>query len=160
MSFPKGNVVEVYYDVISPYSWMAIEGCWNKPVRYDTLNAQCFLTSIELNNPKYLIVACQEVFKRMWLTGKPVHQIEHLKEAAVNIGLPDADKIISAIGSPRVKETLKKRTHTATDIGAFGTPWIIVKRPDKSAISFFGMTPMAMIVDLLKCSDPLIRSKI
>uniref|UniRef100_A0A1I7Z5M2 Glutathione S-transferase kappa n=2 Tax=Steinernema glaseri TaxID=37863 RepID=A0A1I7Z5M2_9BILA len=188
-----GNVIELYYDCISPYSWIAFEvltsyekilpfklklkpyslpwvmkgasqippalqspakamymmkdlknvaDYWNVPLhqpedflggtlKRGTAKAQRFLTAIQLNQPKYLEAASRELFKRVWSTDKPVHQIEHLREVAASIGLPDADKIIGAVDSPRVKETLKKRTDEALEQGAFGAPWIVLRRPNK-----------------------------
>ncbi|TKR62095.1 hypothetical protein L596_026100 [Steinernema carpocapsae] len=212
----SGNVIELYYDCVSPYSWMAFEtlvryektlpfelklkpiflggvmlktgntppalACpqkaaymlkelpilgkyWDVPIKIPkdfmggamsqgTLKAQRFLTSIQLNCPQFLEAASRELFKRIWSTDEPVHLVENLRDVAAKIGLLDAENLIGSIDSPRIKELLGERTQEVLKLGAFGAPWIVVKRPNKEDVRLFGSDRMHLIASLLGTPFP------
>ena len=52
--------------------------------------------------------------------------------------IPNADNLIAEIGTQKTKDILKKNTEEALASGAFGAPWIIVKREGKDDTCFFG----------------------
>ncbi|KAK0400895.1 hypothetical protein QR680_015508 [Steinernema hermaphroditum] len=215
VTMPKneGNVIELYYDSLSPYSWIAFEilsdyektlpfelklkpfylagvmklagqtppalqspakgvymlnelprvaNYWNIPLRipkdfmggafgHGTLKAQRFLTAIDLCEPSYLAAASRELYRRVWSTDQPIHRVEDFKKVAENINLPSFEKILVAMDSATVKETLKSRTEEAFALGAFGAPWIVVKQPNKADVCFFGSDRMHVICGLLGC---------
>uniref|UniRef100_A0A914DVL9 DSBA-like thioredoxin domain-containing protein n=1 Tax=Acrobeloides nanus TaxID=290746 RepID=A0A914DVL9_9BILA len=74
----------------------------------------------------------------MWSRDEPIHEIQNIKEVCDKLKIANSDKLISEINSQKVKDLLKKNTEEALAYGAFGAPWIVLKREGKEDSCFFG----------------------
>ncbi|GFO08345.1 histone-lysine N-methyltransferase SETMAR-like protein [Plakobranchus ocellatus] len=179
--------VELFYDVVSPYSWFAFEvmcryqSRWNislklRPFflggvmnesgnrppgmvpnkgRYmskdmhrlrkyfgvplnipsdppkvmfekGSLNAQRFLTAIDMTMPDKVENVSRELWLRIWSRDEDITTPESLAQAARNAGLSEEDigSVLAASKEEKVKNQLKKTTSDAMAMGAFGSPMI------------------------------------
>ncbi|KAH7698025.1 hypothetical protein AAVH_34886 [Aphelenchoides avenae] len=120
-------------------------------LRRGSLQAQRFLISLQMKRPECLRPAARELWSRVWLRDEPIHEIKHIKEVCEKLSIPGADEIIENASSQQVKAALKRNTDEALDSGAFGAPWIILKREGHPDLPFFGSDRLPVICDLLGC---------
>ncbi|GAB1608647.1 glutathione S-transferase kappa 1-like isoform X1 [Argonauta hians] len=183
------KLVELFYDVISPYSWLAFEvlcrykNHWNidlhlKPAflggimqqtgnkppalvspekakylfedvqrmseYYDvplklpsdpfttmfgkgSLNAQRFITSIDVLEPKFTGNISQLLWMRIHSQDTDITQAESFQEVGEQAGIPPKilTEALSRMSDNEVKNRLRKYTDEAVEKGAFGLPCIV-----------------------------------
>ncbi|XP_014781111.1 glutathione S-transferase kappa 1 isoform X2 [Octopus bimaculoides] len=183
------KLVELFYDVVSPYSWLAFEvlnrykNYWNinlclKPVflggimqktgnkppalgspekakylfvdiqrmsKYfdvplklpsdpfttmfgkGSLNAQRFITAIDMMEPKFTGNISQLLWMRIHGLDKDITEIKSFQEVGEQAGIPPnvLTKALSRISDVEIKNRLKEYTDEAIEKGAFGLPAIV-----------------------------------
>ena len=65
------------------------------------------------------------VFRQAYVAGVDVTGIDFVCDLAAGMGVP-RDEIKTALGSPEVKETLRKEVEAAVAKGVFGSPYIVL----------------------------------
>jgi 2-hydroxychromene-2-carboxylate isomerase len=73
----------------------------------------------------YLAKYVDEMFRHMWVEPKKLDEVEVLKAALEESGLP-ADEILEGIGDPEIKQQLIANTDDAVARGVFGIPSFFV----------------------------------
>ncbi|XP_059689627.1 glutathione S-transferase kappa 1 isoform X2 [Gavia stellata] len=139
------TVVELFYDVVSPYSWLGFEvlcryqHIWNIDLRFrpaflggimqatGSLGAMRFITAIDMTQPRYLEPLSREFWIRFWSQREDISQPENILSVAGQAGLSSevAQKLLEMISSPAVKNRLKETTEEAIKYGAFGMPAVV-----------------------------------
>lgn len=211
MNIAPKNVL-LFYDIVSPYSWIAFEtlcryqSVWNislklkpfflggvmkgaennppgfvqrkamymqtdisrvahhfgVPLKFPsnpgevmfvkgTLNAQRFLTSIDLTNPEYTESLSRALWMRIWSQDLDVTETNSLSDAADSVGIPPKvkDQALKDMKSEGVKTRLKKITDEALDYGAFGAPTMVVFDKENKPNMVFGSDRIHIIADIL-----------
>lgn len=213
---PKKATLDLFYDVSSPYTWIAFEALlryetiWpielrllafqlsavmkasgNRPPmmvaakgilmatdmernnRYWGLNIKIpsnpfesvvgkssapvmrFLASISLHEPKFLVPAARAAWQRIWSDDLPCDNSEHFLQIAKKIGLPNGEKFAENWNNAEAKELIAKNTQEAIDHGAFGAPWILLRRPGQEDVeAIFGSDRFHIIADMLDAPFP------
>ncbi|KAM6098448.1 glutathione S-transferase kappa 1 isoform 3-T3 [Theristicus caerulescens] len=138
-------LVELFYDVVSPYSWLGFEvlcryqHIWNIDLRFrpaflggimqatGSLGAMRFITAIDMTQPQYLEPLSREFWMRFWSQNEDISQPENILAVAKQAGLSSelAQKLLEMISSPAVKNRLKETTAEAIKYGAFGMPAVV-----------------------------------
>jgi len=75
--------------------------------------------------------------------------MDHLREVCQKVELPNYEKLLELSTSQPVKEKLKESTDEAIASGAFGLPWIILKRDGEQDVKIFGSDRLHIICDML-----------
>jgi len=114
-----------------------------------TLKAQRLLTAIEMNEPSALRRTARELWNRVWNRDQPVYEMDHLREVCQEVELPNYEKLLELSTSQPVKEKLKESTDEAIASGAFGLPWIILKRNGEQDVKIFGSDRLHIICNML-----------
>uniref|UniRef100_A0AC35TPX2 Glutathione S-transferase kappa n=1 Tax=Rhabditophanes sp. KR3021 TaxID=114890 RepID=A0AC35TPX2_9BILA len=115
-----------------------------------TLRAQCFLTSILVNEKRYMVPAMREIYKNIFVNGKISHFDADFQQIAekINLGGNLLAKILEDMESTHIKNTLLANTNEALSQGAFGAPWIVVKDADEKEVFFFGSDRLPQILKI------------
>ncbi|XP_065598340.1 glutathione S-transferase kappa 1 isoform X2 [Cyrtonyx montezumae] len=162
------TVVELFYDVVSPYSWLGFEvlcryqHIWNIDLRFrpaflggimqstDTLGAMRFITATDMTQPKYLETLSREFWLRFWSQHEDISQVESILAVAEKAGLSSelTQKILEMISSPAVKNRLKETTEEAIKYGAFGMPAVVAHVNGKPHL-FFGSDRLELLASII-----------
>nr|XP_033781388.1 glutathione S-transferase kappa 1 isoform X2 [Geotrypetes seraphini] len=162
------KVVELFFDVLSPYTWLGFEvlcryrSIWNIDVKLrpgflsgiihatGSLSAMRFVTAIDMAHPEFVESVSRELWKRIWSTDEDITQPESLLSAAQKAGLPseEAQKMLKMISSPEVKNRLRDSTEEALNYGAFGMPAIVAHVKGTPHL-FFGCDRFELLAHLL-----------
>jgi len=104
-----------------------------------SLSTQRFLTAAKLTCPEQLEALSRQLWLRIWSRDEDIVSEESLKEVCEKVELSQelTDKLIGQIGTPEIKEELKRTTQEALDLGAFGAPFIVA-HVDRKKEAFFG----------------------
>lgn len=203
--------VELFYDVVSPYSWFAFEVLCRYQTRWNialklrpfflggvmnesgnrppamvpnkgrylaretywmkryfgvplnqpsdppkvmfekgSLNAQRFLTAIDMSMPEKLETVSRELWMRIWSRDEDITLPESLAQAARCGGISDKEiaPLLSAMKDEKVKQRLKATTADAIDLGAFGAPTIAFEVNGEKVI-LFGSDRFPILAELL-----------
>ncbi|XP_044065071.1 glutathione S-transferase kappa 1 isoform X2 [Siniperca chuatsi] len=154
------KVVELFYDVVSPYSWLGFEvmcryrHVWNIELKLrpaflagimqgsGSLSAMRFVAAVqerEKGGDKQVERVSRELWKRIWSEDKDITEPASLAEAAMKAGLSDREikEVLELSTSKEVKNKLKSTTQDALDHGAFGFPMLVCHVNGKPEM-FFG----------------------
>ncbi|XP_015729232.1 glutathione S-transferase kappa 1 isoform X2 [Coturnix japonica] len=157
-------LVELFYDVVSPYSWMGFEvlcryqHIWNVDLRFrpaflggimqatDTLGAMRFITAMDMTQPKYLEPLSREFWLRFWSQHEDISKPESILAVAEKAGLSSelTQKLLQMISTSEVKDRLKETTEEAIKYGAFGMPAIVAHIDGKPQL-FFGSDRLELL---------------
>uniref|UniRef100_A0A1I8BUV2 DSBA domain-containing protein n=1 Tax=Meloidogyne hapla TaxID=6305 RepID=A0A1I8BUV2_MELHA len=67
-----------------------------------------------------------------------------------NLNISEVKDLLEATQSSKISNLLKERTNEVLKLGAFGLPWITLKRTeDEETLSFWGSDRLPIICDLL-----------
>nr|CAD2129360.1 unnamed protein product [Meloidogyne enterolobii] len=210
MSSIQKPLLKLYYDIGSPYSWVAFESLlryekilniqlellpvsighifkatknipnamqmpqkanyfqkdlmlvgayWGIPLQpskefmnNSTLNPPRFLTAVKLNAPEYLIDASREYWMKAWSRHEPFYGIDTIIEICKKLNIPEEKNLLEATQSTDASNLLKERTNEVLKLGAFGLPWITLKRNisgNEEIFSFWGSDRLPIICNLL-----------
>nr|QGA89085.1 glutathione-S-transferase kappa 1 [Physella acuta] len=143
-----------YFDVPikfpkNPFEMMIIKG---------TLPTQRFLTAIDMTHPEMLEKVSRELWMRNWNRDEDVTEQSSLAAAAKEAGMSEENitAVLKLITDEKVKNKLKQTTKEATELGAFGSPMIVVDiNGQKEWV--FGSDRFPILADLLgeKWEGPL-----
>ncbi|XP_004382424.1 glutathione S-transferase kappa 1 isoform X3 [Trichechus manatus latirostris] len=162
------RIVELYYDVLSPYSWLSFEvlcryqHVWNVDLQLrpsyiagimkdsGSLSAMRFLTAVCLECPEMLEKVSRELWMRIWSLNEDITEPQSILTAAEKAGMSaeQAQEILGKISTPKVKNQLKETTEAACNYGAFGLP-ITVAHVDSQTHMLFGSDRMELLAYLL-----------
>uniref|UniRef100_A0A2I2YLT2 Glutathione S-transferase kappa 1 n=1 Tax=Gorilla gorilla gorilla TaxID=9595 RepID=A0A2I2YLT2_GORGO len=165
-SLPR--TVELFYDVLSPYSWLGFEilcryqNIWNINLQLrpsliagimkdsGSLSAMRFLTAVNLEHPEMLEKASRELWMRVWSRNEDITEPQSILAAAEKAGMSaeQAQGLLEKIATPKVKNQLKETTEAACRYGAFGLP-ITVAHVDGQTHMLFGSDRMELLAHLL-----------
>ncbi|XP_016378903.1 glutathione S-transferase kappa 1-like isoform X5 [Sinocyclocheilus rhinocerous] len=131
------RVVELFYDVISPYSWLAFEvlccyrNVWNIDLKFkpaflggviygsDSLNAMRFVTAVAEKGKEgdTLERVSRELWTRKWRTHQDITQPASLTDAGLKAGLSanEVEEILTLSISQPIKDKLKSVTEEALE---------------------------------------------
>uniref|UniRef100_A0A915LG93 DSBA-like thioredoxin domain-containing protein n=1 Tax=Meloidogyne javanica TaxID=6303 RepID=A0A915LG93_MELJA len=189
MSSIQKPLLKLYYDIGSPYSWVAFESllryekmlniqlellpvsighifkATKEFINNSTLNPPRFLTAVKLNAPEYLIDASREYWMKAWSQHEPFYGIDTIIEICNKLNIPEEKNLLEATQSTDASNLLKERTNEVLKLGAFGLPWITLKRNisgNEEIFSFWGSDRLPIICDLLgkEFYGPLKENKI
>ncbi|XP_027051888.1 glutathione S-transferase kappa 1-like [Pocillopora damicornis] len=160
------RTVELFYDVISPYSWIAFEVLcryrpkWNLDLQFRPF----FLGGIMAgsgNRPPAMVPAkgvymMKDIQRMQEYYGIPIIppsvsiDIKILSFVCTKVGLSadETQALISKTKDQEIKDTLKETTQKALDLGAFGAPLIVAHVNDEPH-TFFGSDRFLLIAHLL-----------
>uniref|UniRef100_A0AC34F078 Glutathione S-transferase kappa n=1 Tax=Panagrolaimus sp. ES5 TaxID=591445 RepID=A0AC34F078_9BILA len=103
-----------------------------------SIKPQRFLTTLKLENPPYLVPAAREFASRAWSFDLPIHEENNIREVCSKLSIPDSEKLIKLSKSEKIKKEYQRATEEAMESGAFGAPWIVLKRDGKEDLKFWG----------------------
>ncbi|XP_036615531.1 glutathione S-transferase kappa 1-like isoform X2 [Trichosurus vulpecula] len=166
LSLPRK--LELFYDVLSPYSWLAFEvlcryqNIWNISLKLrpsflvgimkdsGSLDAMRFLSSVEMEKPEMLEKVSRELWMRIWSQDEDITESQSILTAAEKAGLSEeqANYLLEKCSTEEVKKKLRETTDTACRYGAFGLPIIVFHMNDKSHM-LFGSDRMELLAHLL-----------
>uniref|UniRef100_A0A6I8P256 Glutathione S-transferase kappa 1 n=1 Tax=Ornithorhynchus anatinus TaxID=9258 RepID=A0A6I8P256_ORNAN len=159
---------ELFYDVVSPYSWLGFEvlcryrNTWNINLRLrpsfiagimkdsGSLSAMRFLTAVNMERPELLEPVSRELWMRIWSRDEDITEAQSILAAATRAGLTpeQGQELLRKIDSPEVKERLKVTTDAACNYGAFGLP-VVVAHVGGQPHMFFGSDRLELLSHLL-----------
>ncbi|XP_055140305.1 glutathione S-transferase kappa 1 isoform X4 [Symphalangus syndactylus] len=165
---PLPRTLELFYDVLSPYSWLGFEilcryqNIWNINLQLrpsliagimkdsGSLSAMRFLTAVNLEHPEMLEKASRELWMRLWSRNEDITEPQSILAAAEKAGMSaeQAQGLLEKISTPKVKNQLKETTEAACRYGAFGLP-ITVAHVDGQTHMLFGSDRMELLAHLL-----------
>ncbi|KAL7079991.1 hypothetical protein ACQ4LE_000324 [Meloidogyne hapla] len=115
-----------------------------------TFNPKRFLTALSLNAPQYLKDASREYWIKAWSRHEPFFGVDTIEEICKNLNISEVKDLLEATQSSKISNLLKERTNEVLKLGAFGLPWITLKRTeDEETLSFWGSDRLPIICDLL-----------
>ncbi|XP_070318482.1 glutathione S-transferase kappa 1 isoform X2 [Odocoileus virginianus] len=165
---PGPRTLELFYDVLSPYSWLAFEvlcrykNIWNVSLQLQptliagimrdsgSLTAMRFLTAVKMEHPEMLEKVSRELWMRVWSQDEDITEPPSILAAAEKAGMSmgQAQELLERVSTPQVKNKLKETTDTACKYGAFGLP-ITVTHLDDETHMLFGSDRMELLAYLL-----------
>nr|KAF6469512.1 glutathione S-transferase kappa 1 [Molossus molossus] len=165
---PLPRTLELFYDVLSPYSWLGFEilcryqNIWNVSLQLrptliagimkdsGSLSAMRFLTAVNLEHPKMLEKVSRELWMRVWSRDEDITEPQSILAAAEKAGMSteQARGLLEKIATPQVKNQLKETTDKACKYGAFGLP-VTVAHLDGQTHMLFGSDRMELLAHLL-----------
>ncbi|XP_021573482.1 glutathione S-transferase kappa 1 isoform X5 [Carlito syrichta] len=165
---PLPRTLELFYDVLSPYSWLSFEvlcryqNIWNINLRLQpsliagimkdsgSLSAMRFLTAVNLEHPEMLEKVSRELWMRIWSRDEDISEPQSILTAAKKAGMSaeQARGLLEKISTPTVKNKLKETTEAACKYGAFGLP-VTVAHMDGQTHMLFGSDRMELLAYLL-----------
>ncbi|XP_076826683.1 glutathione S-transferase kappa 1-like isoform X2 [Brachyhypopomus gauderio] len=154
------KVIELFYDVVSPYSWLGFEvlcryrSVWNIDLKLrpaflggvmnesGSLAAMRFLTAVsekESSGDALVENVSRELWTRIWSTDQDITQPASFSEAGLKAGLSasELEELLKLAKSQPIKDKLKQTTQEALNYKAFGFP-LIVCHVDRKPEVFFG----------------------
>ncbi|XP_025056546.1 glutathione S-transferase kappa 1 isoform X3 [Alligator sinensis] len=160
--------VQLFYDVVSPYSWLAFEALcryqhiWNVDLHLrpavlggimketGSLSAMRFLTAVDMIQPQFLEPMSRELWMRIWSRDEDITQPDSILDAARKAGLSSelAQQLLEMILSPEVKNRLKEVTEEALKYGAFGMPTVVIHLNGEPQL-FFGSDRLELLSSVL-----------
>ncbi|XP_060012472.1 glutathione S-transferase kappa 1 isoform X3 [Lagenorhynchus albirostris] len=165
---PLPRTLELFYDVLSPYSWLAFEvlcrykNIWNVSLQLrptliagimkdsGSLTAMRFLTIVKLEHPELLEKVSRELWMRVWSRDEDITEPQSILAAAEKAGMSTgrARELLERVSTPQVKNQLKETTDAACKYGAFGLP-VTVAHLDDETYMLFGSDRMELLAHLL-----------
>ncbi|XP_022366092.1 glutathione S-transferase kappa 1 isoform X6 [Enhydra lutris kenyoni] len=165
---PVPRTLELFYDVLSPYSWLGFEvlcrykNIWNISLQLrpsfiagimkdsGSLSAMRFLTAVSMEHPEMLEKVSRELWMRVWSRDEDITEPQSILAAAEKAGMSSeqARGLLEKISTPKVKNKLKETTEAACKYGAFGLP-ITVAHLDNQTHMLFGSDRMELLAHLL-----------
>nr|KAF6338086.1 glutathione S-transferase kappa 1 [Pipistrellus kuhlii] len=165
---PLPRTVELFYDVLSPYSWLGFEilcrykNIWNVHLQLrpsliagimkssGSLSAMRFLTAVNMEHPEMLEKVSRELWMRVWSRDEDITEPGSILAAAEKAGMSTegARALLEKISTPQVKNQLKETTEAACKYGAFGLP-VTVAHLDGQTQMLFGSDRMELLAYLL-----------
>uniref|UniRef100_A0A8D2IHF9 Glutathione S-transferase kappa 1 n=1 Tax=Urocitellus parryii TaxID=9999 RepID=A0A8D2IHF9_UROPR len=165
---PLPRTLELFYDVLSPYSWLCFEvlcryqKIWNIKLQLQptliagimkdsgSLSAMRFLTAVKMENPEMLEKVSRELWMRVWSRDQDISEPQSILAAAEKAGLSaeQAQGLLEMISTAEVKKKLKEVTEVACKYGAFGLP-VTVAHVDGQTHMLFGSDRMELLAYLL-----------
>uniref|UniRef100_A0A8C3VYX9 Glutathione S-transferase kappa 1 n=1 Tax=Catagonus wagneri TaxID=51154 RepID=A0A8C3VYX9_9CETA len=165
---PRSRTLELFYDVLSPYSWLAFEilcrykNIWNVDLQLrpslisgimkdsGSLTAMRFLTSVKLEHPEMLEKVSRELWLRIWSRDEDITEPQSILAAAEKAGMSTAQArgLLERVSTPQVKNQLRETTEAACKHGAFGLP-ITVAHLDDTTHMLFGSDRMELLAHVL-----------
>uniref|UniRef100_A0A8C0DTQ9 Glutathione S-transferase kappa 1 n=1 Tax=Balaenoptera musculus TaxID=9771 RepID=A0A8C0DTQ9_BALMU len=165
---PLPRTLELFYDVLSPYSWLAFEvlcrykNIWNVSLQLrptliagimkdsGSLTAMRFLTVVKLEHPELLEKVSRELWMRIWSRDEDITEPQSILAAAEKAGMStgQAQELLERVSTPQVKNQLKETTEAACKYGAFGLP-VTVAHLDDETYMLFGSDRMELLAHLL-----------
>uniref|UniRef100_A0A8C9JDL9 Glutathione S-transferase kappa 1 n=1 Tax=Panthera tigris altaica TaxID=74533 RepID=A0A8C9JDL9_PANTA len=165
---PAPRTLELFYDVLSPYSWLGFEvlcrykKLWNINLQLrpsliaaimkdsGSLSAMRFLTAVNLEHPKMLEKVSRELWMRVWSRDEDISEPKSILAAAEKAGMSteQAQGLLEKISTPKVKNELRDTTNAACKYGAFGLP-VTVAHLDGQTHMLFGSDRMELLAHLL-----------
>uniref|UniRef100_A0A4X2M8U3 Glutathione S-transferase kappa 1 n=1 Tax=Vombatus ursinus TaxID=29139 RepID=A0A4X2M8U3_VOMUR len=160
--------LELFYDVLSPYSWLGFEvlcryqHIWNIDLHLcpsliggimknsGSLTAMRFLTAVKQENPEMLERVSRELWMRVWSRDEDITEPQSILAAAEKAGLSkeQAKSLLEKCSTDKVKSSLRETTEAACNYGAFGLPITVVHVDNKSHM-LFGSDRMELLAHLL-----------
>ncbi|XP_064803823.1 glutathione S-transferase kappa 1-like isoform X3 [Oncorhynchus masou masou] len=165
------KVIELFYDVVSPYSWLGFEvmcryrNVWNIDLKLrpaflggimqgsGSLSAMRFVAAVqerEVGGDKQVEQVSRELWMRIWSQDKDITQPASLSEAAMKAGLSacEVEELLKLSTSKEIKDKLKRSTQEALDHRAFGFPLAVCHVNGKAEV-FFGSDRFELIADCI-----------
>ncbi|KAM6201961.1 glutathione S-transferase kappa 1 isoform 3-T3 [Rhynchocyon petersi] len=162
------RTVELFYDVLSPYSWLGFEvlcrykHLWNMDLQLrpsliagimkdsGSLSAMRFLTAVNLEYPEMLEKVSRELWMRVWSRDEDITEPQSILAAAEKAGMSaeQATQLLEKISTVKVKTLLRETTEAACRYGAFGLP-VTVAHVDDQTHMLFGSDRMELLAHLL-----------
>ncbi|XP_057641681.1 glutathione S-transferase kappa 1 isoform X5 [Chionomys nivalis] len=177
---PARRTLELFYDVLSPYSWLGFEvlcryqHLWNIKLQLHpaliagimndsgSLNAMRFLTAVSMEQPELLEKVSRELWMRIWSRDEDITESQSILAAAEKAGMSpeQAQHLLEKISTAQVKNKLKETTDAACSYGAFGLP-TTVAHIDGKTYMLFGSDRMELLAYLLgeKWMGPVPRAQ-
>ncbi|KAJ3598019.1 hypothetical protein NHX12_001533 [Muraenolepis orangiensis] len=154
------KVVELFFDVVSPYTWLAFEDLdrlaqyFEVPLKppsnpfeamfeKGSLSAMRFVAAVQEQQgklgDKQVELVSRELWRRIWSQDKDITTPESLSEAAMKAGISASEvgELLRLSSTKEIKDKLKNTTKEALNHGAFGFPLIVCHVDGKPEI-FFG----------------------
>ncbi|XP_054718418.1 glutathione S-transferase kappa 1-like [Uloborus diversus] len=115
-----------------------------------SLNAQRFITAVDLQKHEYLEPISREMWLRLYKTHKDITEIESFQEAGKAIGMDEntLQNALKSINDVSTKQRLRKYTEEALEYGAFGAP-IIVAHSREGPEVFFGSDRFELLAHVI-----------
>merc|ERR1711894_866268 len=212
MSQPAKKTVELFYDVISPYTWIAFETLcryraeWDLELKFKpfligavmgktgnqspamipakgaygqadlhrarhhyqipfnrpsdfmdvmfnkgSMLPMRFVTAVEMRHPQYTEAVSRELWMRIWSRDQDATIVESLRQVGMAAGMSFShiEDCLFGMKQQPIKDKLKHNTDEAIELGAFGSPTIIVKDGEGKKQLIFGSDRMHYIADIL-----------
>ncbi|GFU46903.1 glutathione S-transferase kappa 1 [Nephila pilipes] len=127
-----------------PYNLMDIM------MKNGSLNAQRFITAVDIQKPEYLESISRSLWKRLYDEHTDITQIQSFIEAGQKIGMDKEtlEKSLKTIDDVQTKQRLRKYTDEALEYGAFGAPMIVAHVKGKPEV-FFGSDRFELLAYVL-----------
>uniref|UniRef100_A0A4W2FGK5 Glutathione S-transferase kappa 1 n=2 Tax=Bos TaxID=9903 RepID=A0A4W2FGK5_BOBOX len=165
---PVPRTLELFYDVLSPYSWLAFEvlcrykNIWNISLQLQptliggilresgSLTAMRFLTAVKMEHPELLEKVSRELWMRVWSRDEDITEPPSILAAAEKAGMSmeQAQELLERVSTPQVKNQLKETTEAACKYGAFGLPVTVAHLQDETHM-LFGSDRLELLAHLL-----------
>ena len=110
----------------------------------NSLKAQRILTAISISKPEKLEEASRNFWIAYWGNNLDIADDEIIAAILKKSGL-DSQTIVAESTSASVKDKLKAVTEQCINAGAYGAPWIVLKRDGKEDVVYFGSDRMHLL---------------
>ncbi|GIY28731.1 glutathione S-transferase kappa 1 [Caerostris darwini] len=119
-------------------------------MRKGSINAQRFLTAIDIQKPEYLESISRALWLRLYKDHTDITEVQSFREAGQTIGIdPETlEKCLKMINDAHTKQRLQQYTDDALKYGAFGAPMIVAHIKGKPQV-FFGSDRFELLAYVL-----------
>ncbi|XP_057641673.1 glutathione S-transferase kappa 1 isoform X4 [Chionomys nivalis] len=156
---PARRTLELFYDVLSPYSWLGFEvlcryqHLWNIKLQLHpaliagimndsgSLNAMRFLTAVSMEQPELLEKVSRELWMRIWSRDEDITESQSILAAAEKAGMSpeQAQHLLEKISTAQVKNKLKETTDAACSYGLF--QWSLLSQVFSGSCRWISLAP-------------------
>ncbi|GMR44593.1 hypothetical protein PMAYCL1PPCAC_14788, partial [Pristionchus mayeri] len=116
-----------------------------------SLSANRLICAVQMEQPEKAEAVARALYHRMWLQEGDIFETESFREVLSSCGVSNANSIMSAISSEKVKDMVKQNTQEALQLGCFGAPWTVVTLENGRKEAFFGSDRLHIIGHLMLC---------
>ncbi|GIY38064.1 glutathione S-transferase kappa 1 [Caerostris extrusa] len=119
-------------------------------MRKGSINAQRFLTAIDIQKPEYLESISRALWLRLYKDHTDIIEVQSFREAGQTTGIdPETlEKCLKTINDTQTKQRLQQYTDDALKYGAFGAPMIVAHIKGKPQV-FFGSDRFELLAYVL-----------
>ncbi|KAI6225492.1 Glutathione S-transferase kappa 1 [Aphelenchoides fujianensis] len=108
-----------------------------------------FLTACRREQPADFRRAIRTLFTSLYVNDEDIFEEADVRKIFDRAEFPHRERLFELMNTKEVKQELTATTNEAADLGAFGVPWLVLKREGREDVVLFGSDRLPVLCHLL-----------